>query len=1526
MKSDNSRVTFDARKHFSGVRLQQGRVQIDADANEQSDIVNHRIETEAGDVIGLCGAPLHNPAFHIVGDLDGLSAEERALLGNTRPLTGTAKIPTGFALPDFLISAGRYYVDGILCENEDLISYLTQPDLPHAPRIDEPGLYVVYLDVWQRLLTALDDPSIREVALGGPDTATRTKTVWQVKHWLAVDRNKNKIEDGTCLSTFDVFESLIAPSGGKLSARSKRAETTTDPCVVSPAAGYTGLENQLYRIEIHNGGGALDANAAAGTSLARVENQNAQIKASGSWAPQTAVEIFSAADPMSGKLAFVKAVDGGRRGTKTLTLDIDVSQLSFSDPLIREVGATFKWSRDNGVVVTAIQSISGAEVTVHDLGPDDALGFKEGQWVELSDDALEFNGLPGQLAEISKVDSALNRVTLKIAPDPLDPSQQSGVNQDLHPKMRRWDGVGVVKYESEDAQENFLDLESGVQISFSPGTLRTGDYWTVPARTATADTQAGNIDWPVDSTNQPLLQSPFGIEHHYCRLAMLKWDGRRFTFEDCRSLFPPITELTTMVYVSGDGQESMPGQPIQQPLQVGVFNGRWPVANAQVRFRISSAAGRFGVRSNDPDLDQGQLKSIDGRIGPDTSIMLRTGADGVAGCVWQLDPRIGPLVDPSSDRSSQQVEARLLDATGAPTPALVRFDGNLSIADEVAYFPGDCEALSRDKTVQRALDRLSHQVSLYEVSGNNQEVMPRDVKNLDPLVVLAANRCGPVGKQQVTFEVVAGNGKVTPEIATTNDGEKDKGLATVTWELDPTTPRQEVEARLTGDGSYAAATTVRFVANLSTAAQVAYDPGTCTLLQPRATVQEAIAQLSQLISLYEVTGNNQLVMSQAEMQPLQVLAANKCGPVSGQRIRFRALIKSGSVNPAEAVTDANGIASTVWTVDPGSPSQHVEATLVEATPQTIAPPIAVIFNAYLSTADHVLYTPGDCNLLKDRGTVQKAIDQLSKLISIYEVSGNNPTAMPGTKHKIEVLAANKCGPVANQTVNFSLLVAGQGKIEPAHAQTDANGIASADWTFGTDQNQQVRASLVASAGKLLAPPTSVIFSANRSATGASQGGGCEITVGSGGQFATLDEALTSLLFDPDLTDICLCLLPGDHVTGGLNIERKGLHLKITGCGRGTRLTFAETGDSFPSGDSLAAFNLASFTLRDLEVYGENYFLSFDQCDDVTFAGCHLIQETVLTKEPVASFVTIGLATHIRFEGNVISATRPLETNPNSPISLFGQTSSGLAALFKVSGRFDFARAATEFARALASQPLNNRKVLATAIIPSVRNTQKGLTPDELNSYNDFIKTLESGRNDNGLANTFVTQLTAIRTAALAAVPGVAIVLRDGQAETRIEDNQIAGVVSLYGPPAQATLKQQELNTVDTALRNGGLIFSDSRANLYVRNNTLYRLSVSESVVFSLRIPAGAPTRNLQGFYRRCFVTDNSFTGGDNLLVMDHLALNSNTFEKESTFEAGAVVADSATYVGNFSPNDIRLFDATRVSEKIASLGIRIVVP
>src|SRR3954454_16095531 len=65
MKGDFTRSTWNPTKRYSGVRQQQGRVQTDADWNEQVDIGTYLSETSLGDLIGRCGAPRTGGGFKV---------------------------------------------------------------------------------------------------------------------------------------------------------------------------------------------------------------------------------------------------------------------------------------------------------------------------------------------------------------------------------------------------------------------------------------------------------------------------------------------------------------------------------------------------------------------------------------------------------------------------------------------------------------------------------------------------------------------------------------------------------------------------------------------------------------------------------------------------------------------------------------------------------------------------------------------------------------------------------------------------------------------------------------------------------------------------------------------------------------------------------------------------------------------------------------------------------------------------------------------------------------------------------------------------------------------------------------------------------------------------------------------------------------------------------------------------------------------------------------------------------------------
>src|SRR4051812_40156245 len=73
MKGDLSRETFDRTRHFSAVRLQQGRIVTDADWNEQAGLTRYRAEIQARDTIGGCGAPLEAAGYALVVETNALA-------------------------------------------------------------------------------------------------------------------------------------------------------------------------------------------------------------------------------------------------------------------------------------------------------------------------------------------------------------------------------------------------------------------------------------------------------------------------------------------------------------------------------------------------------------------------------------------------------------------------------------------------------------------------------------------------------------------------------------------------------------------------------------------------------------------------------------------------------------------------------------------------------------------------------------------------------------------------------------------------------------------------------------------------------------------------------------------------------------------------------------------------------------------------------------------------------------------------------------------------------------------------------------------------------------------------------------------------------------------------------------------------------------------------------------------------------------------------------------------------------------
>ena len=67
-QGDFSRFPLDRRKRYSAVQMQQGRAHLDADWNEQADILDHRVRTATADLLGPDGAPAGEAGFRLAPD------------------------------------------------------------------------------------------------------------------------------------------------------------------------------------------------------------------------------------------------------------------------------------------------------------------------------------------------------------------------------------------------------------------------------------------------------------------------------------------------------------------------------------------------------------------------------------------------------------------------------------------------------------------------------------------------------------------------------------------------------------------------------------------------------------------------------------------------------------------------------------------------------------------------------------------------------------------------------------------------------------------------------------------------------------------------------------------------------------------------------------------------------------------------------------------------------------------------------------------------------------------------------------------------------------------------------------------------------------------------------------------------------------------------------------------------------------------------------------------------------------------
>lgn len=244
MGSDRARVTYDPKQQYRSVVMQQGRVTLEADWNEAWQITNEELRKETLDFVGPCGTP--DGGYKVV------------------------LIPDPTPAYDFYISSGTMYVGGMRAHLYDPVQYSNQPDWrdsgPEDPDWVDPSSFTaspsnpplnefVYLLLREQEVSAVEDFDLKDVALGGPDTAQRVRLL---------QRFVRLVSQGTdCVSGlaagqakwqteglyFDP-DTMRLKSWGTLLVGFSDQSSDPDPCQPQARGGYLDPDNQLIRVQI----------------------------------------------------------------------------------------------------------------------------------------------------------------------------------------------------------------------------------------------------------------------------------------------------------------------------------------------------------------------------------------------------------------------------------------------------------------------------------------------------------------------------------------------------------------------------------------------------------------------------------------------------------------------------------------------------------------------------------------------------------------------------------------------------------------------------------------------------------------------------------------------------------------------------------------------------------------------------------------------------------------------------------------------------------------------------------------------------------------------------------------------------------------------------------------------------------------------------------------------------------------------------------------------------------------------------
>lgn len=252
MAGDRARVSYDPSRKWHGLVAQQGRVTVEADWNEAAAIDAERARRLALEVVGTLGTP--DNGYVVTAIPAAGSPPAGAPPAGSPPASGPG---------DLIVGPGTLYVGGERLDLGAPVAYSAQPDwLDHStdPRWSPPavpeasGYELVYLLASEQEVSAVEDPALADVALGGPDTMGRQRMLQRFLRRPSPAAAGFQAWDALVGSLGDAGLTFDAASMTLGSATTLQVSFTSagpaGPCQPTAQGGYLGTENQMIRVMV----------------------------------------------------------------------------------------------------------------------------------------------------------------------------------------------------------------------------------------------------------------------------------------------------------------------------------------------------------------------------------------------------------------------------------------------------------------------------------------------------------------------------------------------------------------------------------------------------------------------------------------------------------------------------------------------------------------------------------------------------------------------------------------------------------------------------------------------------------------------------------------------------------------------------------------------------------------------------------------------------------------------------------------------------------------------------------------------------------------------------------------------------------------------------------------------------------------------------------------------------------------------------------------------------------------------------